>query len=518
MLAPLAEHTTLSLRVLARRPLDLAALGELRTVPAPVGDLLRAVVARRLAFVVTGGTGTGKTTLLGALLGEVGPAERLLVIEDAPELVVAHPHLVRLVTRPANVEGAGEVGLRELVRQALRMRPDRLVVGEFRGAEMVELLVALNTGHEGSAATLHANSAADVPARFARSARSRGCRRPPSPAWWRARSTSSCICGAATAGGGRLPRSPCSSGSATSWQWRRPGRPGPVSARPRRCCGAVLAGGRHELGTLAGAGGSARPPAGSSARPRAARHPDGWSAAGGARAAAPPLVPSAVPKGAIVVAGGGAIVLAVAVLGGPALAAAAAALLGLGAVLLRDLLRRREHTARQRDLLAGVQALVAEFESGAGPPVALEAAAEAGPRVRADFAAAAAAAARGGAAADVLCACGDGALRAVGHAWRLGDDTGAPLAGVLGRVAADLAAAQEQRRTVAVALAGPRSSAAVLSGLPLLGIGLGVAMGARPLPFLLATAPGRLLCCLGVLLDVAGVLWMRRLLRRAEQQ
>jgi pilus assembly protein CpaF len=101
------------------------------------------------------------------LLGEVPSSERLLVIEDAPELVVAHPHLVRLVTRAANVEGAGAVGLRELVRQALRMRPDRLVVGEFRGAEMVELLVALNTGHEGSAATLHANSATDVPARFA---------------------------------------------------------------------------------------------------------------------------------------------------------------------------------------------------------------------------------------------------------------------------------------------------------------------------------------------------------------
>jgi pilus assembly protein CpaF len=88
------------------------------------------------------------------------------VVEDAPELVVGHPHVVRLMTRSANVEGAGAVGLRELVRQALRMRPDRLVVGEFRGAEMVELLVALNTGHRGSAATLHANSAADVPARF----------------------------------------------------------------------------------------------------------------------------------------------------------------------------------------------------------------------------------------------------------------------------------------------------------------------------------------------------------------
>ena len=90
-----------------------------------------------------------------------------MVIEDAPELAVSHSHVVRLVTRAANVEGAGAVGLRELVRQALRMRPDRLVVGEFRGAEMVDLLVALNTGHEGGAATMHANSAADVPARFA---------------------------------------------------------------------------------------------------------------------------------------------------------------------------------------------------------------------------------------------------------------------------------------------------------------------------------------------------------------
>jgi pilus assembly protein CpaF len=167
VLRPLAAHTTLSLRVLARRPLDLDRLVELDTMPGSVGDVLRAVIARRRAFVVTGGTGTGKTTLLGALLGEAAAVERLLLIEDAPELVVLHPHVVRLITRPANVEGAGAVGLRELVRQALRMRPDRLVVGEFRGAEMVELLVALNTGHEGSAATLHANSAADVPARFA---------------------------------------------------------------------------------------------------------------------------------------------------------------------------------------------------------------------------------------------------------------------------------------------------------------------------------------------------------------
>jgi pilus assembly protein CpaF len=165
VLPPLVEHPTISLRVLARRRLDLDDLVVQGAMSRPIAELLRAVINARLAFVVTGGTGTGKTTLLGALLGTVPATERLLLIEDAAELVVAHPHVVRLVSRSANVEGAGAIGQRELVRQALRMRPDRLVVGEFRGAEMVELIVALNTGHEGSAATLHANSAADVPAR-----------------------------------------------------------------------------------------------------------------------------------------------------------------------------------------------------------------------------------------------------------------------------------------------------------------------------------------------------------------
>jgi pilus assembly protein CpaF len=166
VLPPVTDHTILSLRVLARRRHDLADLVDRGAMPAEVADLLRAIVAARLAFVVTGGTGTGKTTLLGALLGAMDCAERLVLIEDAAELVVDHPHVVRLVTRVANVEGAGAVVLRDLVRQALRMRPDRLVVGEFRGAEMNELLVAMNTGHEGAAATLHANSAADVPSRL----------------------------------------------------------------------------------------------------------------------------------------------------------------------------------------------------------------------------------------------------------------------------------------------------------------------------------------------------------------
>lgn len=167
VLPPLATATTVSLRVLGRRRHRLASLVAAGAMPAVVAAALREAVLARRAFVVTGGTGTGKTTLLGALLAEVPAEQRVLLIEDAPELAVEHPHVVRLVTRAANVEGAGAIGLRELVRQALRMRPDRLVVGEFRGAEMVELLVALNTGHEGSAATMHANSAADVPARFA---------------------------------------------------------------------------------------------------------------------------------------------------------------------------------------------------------------------------------------------------------------------------------------------------------------------------------------------------------------
>lgn len=167
ILPPLVAHPTLSLRVLARRRFALVDLVAAGVMDVEVADLLVAVVAARLAFVISGGTGAGKTTLLGALLSSCAPGERVVLIEDAPELVLDHGHLVRLLCRTANVEGAGAVGPAELVRQALRMRPDRLVVGEFRGAEFAELLAALNTGHEGGAATVHANAIVDVPARFA---------------------------------------------------------------------------------------------------------------------------------------------------------------------------------------------------------------------------------------------------------------------------------------------------------------------------------------------------------------
>lgn len=166
VLSPLARHTTVSLRVLARRRMGLGELVAAGTVSPPVAQLLRALVEARLAFIISGGTGTGKTTVLGALLGLVAADQRIVLIEDAAEVSTTHPHVVRLLARSANVEGAGSIGLRELVRQSLRMRPDRVVVGEFRGAEVVELLAALNTGHAGGAATVHANGIADVPARL----------------------------------------------------------------------------------------------------------------------------------------------------------------------------------------------------------------------------------------------------------------------------------------------------------------------------------------------------------------
>jgi pilus assembly protein CpaF len=166
VLEPVAVGSTcLSLRVVRPKAFSLEELVAAGTVP-PDGDrVLRALIDARMSFLVSGGTGSGKTTLLSSLLGLVGPAERIVLAEDSAELRPDHPHVVRLESRPPNQEGAGRVTLRDLVRQALRMRPDRLVVGEVRGAEVTELLAALNTGHEGCG-TVHANAAVDVPARL----------------------------------------------------------------------------------------------------------------------------------------------------------------------------------------------------------------------------------------------------------------------------------------------------------------------------------------------------------------
>ncbi|WP_288756358.1 TadA family conjugal transfer-associated ATPase [uncultured Dermacoccus sp.] len=167
VLPPLVDHGAhLSLRVPGGLRIGLGDLVARGAMDDEVAALLLALVRAKVSFVISGGTGTGKTTLLAALLRHVPHDERLLVVEDVRELAVEHPHVVRLEARSPNVEGVGEVPLAALVRQSLRMRPDRIVVGEVRGAEVRELMTALNTGHEGGCGTVHANAAADVPARF----------------------------------------------------------------------------------------------------------------------------------------------------------------------------------------------------------------------------------------------------------------------------------------------------------------------------------------------------------------
>ncbi len=162
MLPPLVDRISLVLRIPRHRVWTLAHLVAARMVAPGLEPVLRELVERRRTFLVTGGTGSGKTTLLNALLGVVDAHERLVIVEDTRELAPQHPHVVLLQTRPPNIEGAGAVLLQDLVKQTLRMRPDRIVVGEVRGAEVVDLLTAFNTGHDGGCGTVHANSANDL--------------------------------------------------------------------------------------------------------------------------------------------------------------------------------------------------------------------------------------------------------------------------------------------------------------------------------------------------------------------
>lgn len=159
--------TVLSLRVPAAEPPSLDALAADWPDGERWRDAVVALVRGRASVLVSGATGTGKTTLLAAALGLAGADERIVLVEDTAEAAPAHPHVISLQARAPTADGAGEVTLAELIRQALRMRPDRLVVGECRGPEVADLLTALNTGHQGAWGTLHANAAADVPARLA---------------------------------------------------------------------------------------------------------------------------------------------------------------------------------------------------------------------------------------------------------------------------------------------------------------------------------------------------------------
>jgi pilus assembly protein CpaF len=156
----------LTIRRFPSEPMTIADLVDLGTLTPGEVDLLGRAVRGRVNIVVSGGTGTGKTTLLNALAGFVGLAERIVTVEDAAELRLPGHHVARLESRPPNVEGRGEVTLRALVRNALRMRPDRIVVGEVRGGEALDMLQAMNTGHDGSLSTVHCNSPRDAVSRI----------------------------------------------------------------------------------------------------------------------------------------------------------------------------------------------------------------------------------------------------------------------------------------------------------------------------------------------------------------
>ncbi len=163
ILPPLAlDGPCISIRKFARKRIDFARMVEFGSLTAPVARLLEIAARCRLNILISGGTGSGKTTLLNALSRLIDHSERIVTIEDAAELQLQQPHVVRLETRPANLEGKGEITQRDLVKNALRMRPDRIILGEVRGPEAFDMLQAMNTGHDGSLGTLHANSARDA--------------------------------------------------------------------------------------------------------------------------------------------------------------------------------------------------------------------------------------------------------------------------------------------------------------------------------------------------------------------
>ena len=163
IIPPLAvDGPLVSIRKFARSPIHMARLVELGSISAEMSQLLRAIVKAGRNVLISGGTGSGKTTLLNALSAYIGDDERIVTIEDSAELQLQQPHVGRLETRPANIEGKGEVAQRDLVRNALRMRPDRIIVGEVRAGEAFDMLQAMNTGHDGSMTTVHANTPRDA--------------------------------------------------------------------------------------------------------------------------------------------------------------------------------------------------------------------------------------------------------------------------------------------------------------------------------------------------------------------
>jgi pilus assembly protein CpaF len=162
-IAPITlDGAVVSIRKFSKKPLSLERLVAVEAMPAAVAEFLHGAIKSRVSTVISGGTGSGKTTMLNALSAAISVKERLITIEDAAELQLQQPHVVRMETRPPNLEGRGEIRQRELVKNALRMRPDRVILGEVRGEEAFDMLQAMNTGHEGSMATIHANNPRDA--------------------------------------------------------------------------------------------------------------------------------------------------------------------------------------------------------------------------------------------------------------------------------------------------------------------------------------------------------------------
>jgi hypothetical protein len=433
-----------------------------------------------VAFLVTGGTGTGKTTLLAALLSLVDRDDRVLLVEDAGELSPEHPHVVRLEARAPNVEGAGAVTLRDLVRQALRMRPDRLVVGEVRGAEVVDLLAALNTGHEGGCGTLHANSAVDVPARLEALAASAAWNVLPCTASW--------------------PPACASPSTSPGAQWRRPAggtglRAGARCRRPRAR--------RAGLGVgRPGDGGTAGP-----RRPRRSR--PCWARE---RCAGAPRGP-----GGRRLAGAAACRVRAGRRRDPALRTVAT-LRACSAARTRPWTGRSARAARARAgaRRRGVRCPERRAPGGPSAAAALEVAADVcvGP-TRDALRAGAAAAALGGDVAAALEGATDsavpGMLRGLAACWTVCASTGSGLAAAVERLGEAERAAADQRRAVEVELAGPRATARMLALLPAVGLLMAGGLGAQPLAFLLGSPVGRVCLLLGVGLEVLGLRWTARL-------
>lgn len=163
IIPPLAvDGPSLSIRKFSVEPYTMTDLVNFKSLTSTMAEFLQGAVKARINTIITGGTGSGKTTLLNVMSGYIPPSERIVTIEDSAELQLQQPHVVRLETRPPNIEGKGEIVQRDLVKNALRMRPDRIVVGEVRGAEALDMLQAMNTGHDGSLTTIHANSPRDA--------------------------------------------------------------------------------------------------------------------------------------------------------------------------------------------------------------------------------------------------------------------------------------------------------------------------------------------------------------------